>query len=224
MRSRRTRQLQAILLGATVFAGSWCSKSGADDAGTQTAAQAADSAAKELEPAASKIREGRIDEALGLIKEMAAKHPDWSPSQLILARLLFSANQALFGPTLSGAGRRPWPDHPDVYLTFGQLALGEGRVSDARLNFENALALAAAGHWSAEKTRTMRCESLSGLAAVSEAREDWKATRERLNACLALDPKQGKARQRLARAPVSARQTRGRVRGPDPSRQGRAGA
>ena len=44
----------------------------------------ADSADKELEPAVAKAREGRVDEALGLIKEKAAKHPEWPPEQVIL--------------------------------------------------------------------------------------------------------------------------------------------
>ena len=91
------------------------------------------------------------------------------------------------------------PDHPDVYLTLGGLALGEGRLSDARLNFENALELAGSGQWDAEKIRVFRRESLAGLVAVSEAREDWKAAQGRLNHWLELEPKNGQARQRLGR-------------------------
>ncbi len=44
--------------------------------------QAAD---KEWESAALKVREGKIDEAYGLIKPLAAKNPDGPPSFLILA-------------------------------------------------------------------------------------------------------------------------------------------
>jgi tetratricopeptide (TPR) repeat protein len=79
------------------------------------------------------------------------------------------------------------------------LALGEGRASDARLNFEKALALAGSGGWDAEKARAFCGESLSGLAAVSESREDWKSARDRLNAWLELEPRNGQARQRLGR-------------------------
>ena len=172
----------------------WATAIRSQDA-ARPAAKPADSTEKELEPAASKIREGKFDEALGLIKEKAAKHPEWSPAQLILARLLFNANQGVAGRRALEQAAALAPDHPDVYLTLGELALGEGRLSDARLNFENALALAGAGRPDAEKTRVPRCRSLAGLAAVSESREDWKGAQARLNAWLALEPNQGQARQ-----------------------------
>ena len=92
------------------------------------------------------------------------------------------------------------PDDPDVYLTLGGIALGEGRISDARLNLEKVLLLLGSGHLSAEKTKTVRREALAGLASVAEARGDWKMTQERLNAWLELEPKNGRVRQRLGRA------------------------
>ena len=98
---------------------------------------------KELEGAAAKVREGKLDEALRLIKEKAAKHPEWPPSQLILARMLFNANQAVPGRRALEQAATEAPDNPEIYLTFGSLALGEGRLSDARLNFDKVQAIAA---------------------------------------------------------------------------------
>ena len=40
---------------------------------------------------------GSLTKRLALIKEKAGKHPEWPPSQLILARLLFGANQGVPG-------------------------------------------------------------------------------------------------------------------------------
>jgi superkiller protein 3 len=163
----------------------------------QVTEKTAQSAGKELEAAVLKIREGRVDEALGLIRAQAAQHPDWAPAQLILARLLFGANQA-------GPGRRALeqaaveaPKHPEVYLTFGTMALGEGRLSDARLNFDQALSLVGSDPGDAERARGARREALAGLAAVAEAREDWPTARGYLNTWLELEPKTGQARQRL---------------------------
>jgi len=200
MRSGLTGKLRAALLGATVLASPLSFGSPVADAAGQPEATPADSAEKELEPAAIKVREGRIDEALSLIKEKGARHPEWPPAQLILARLLFSSNQGVTGRRALEQAAALAPDYPDVYLVLGELALGEGRLSDARLNFENALALTGAGRWDAERARDMRRGSLAGLAAVSEAREDWEAARARLNAWLELEPKNGQARQRLGRA------------------------
>jgi len=199
MREGPTRAFRAIMLGATVATGCWTTAASAGDAALQPAAKPSGAADNELEPAAAKVREGRIDEALGLIKEKAAKHPEWPPSQLILARLLFSANQGVPARRALEQAAVLAPDHPDVYLTLGGLALGEGRLSDARLNYEKALELAGSGQRDAEKTRVVRREAFAGLAAVSETREDWKSAQGRLNGWLELEPKNGQARQRLGR-------------------------
>ena len=61
---------------------------------------------KSSKGAAAKVREGKLDEALRLIKEVAAKHPEWPPSQLILARLLVQRQSARSRPPCARAGRR----------------------------------------------------------------------------------------------------------------------
>ncbi len=203
MHSCLTRQLSAVLLGAAIVMGSWATATrslAAAQPPAQPAANAAAPAEKELELAAAKAREGKIDEAFGIIKENAAKHPEWPPVRLILARLLFSANQAAPARHALEQAAAETPDDPDVYLTLGGMALGEGRISDARLNFDQVLSIVGSGHLNAEKTKILRREAIAGQAAVAEAREDWKTTQERLNDWLALEPKNGRVRQRLGRA------------------------
>jgi tetratricopeptide (TPR) repeat protein len=165
----------------------------------QATGKAAETGEKELDAAVQKIREGRNDEALALIREKAAKHPEWSPAPLILARILLGAGQAAPGRHYLERAAIEAPKHPDVYLTFGSMAVSDGRFSDARLNFQTALDLIGSGQWDAEKVRMFRREALSGLSAVAEAREDWKTAQDDLNALLELDPKSGQARQQLAR-------------------------
>jgi Tfp pilus assembly protein PilF len=198
MHSGPTRAAWAIVMGAMAVTGCWPMESSAnDDMLVQPAAKPAKTADQELEEITAKVRAGRIDEALGSLKEKAAKHPEWSPVQLILARLLFAANQAAPGRRALEQAAVEAPDHPEVYLTFGSLAINEGRLSDARLNFENVLALAGAGRGDADKLSTFRREAFAGLAAVAESREDWKLAETRLRAVLELDSKNGLARQRL---------------------------
>jgi Flp pilus assembly protein TadD len=203
MHSRVSRRLPAVLLGLLIVIGSWATATSHVDAAQpagQPAPATAAGAEKELEVAAAKAREGKIDEAFSIIKEKAAKHPEWPPVRLILARLLFNANQGAQARHALEQAAAEVPDDPDVYLTLGGIALGEGRISDARLNFDQVLSNIASGHWNVEKTSILRREAFSGLATVAEAREDWRGTQERLNAWLALEPKNGRVRQRLGRA------------------------
>jgi tetratricopeptide (TPR) repeat protein len=198
MHSSPTRPFWAIVMGVMAATSCWTMATSANDYGpVQVAAEQAVAADKELDEIALKVKAGRIDEALASIKEKAPKHPEWSPAQLILARLLFGANQAVPGRRALEQAAVDAPDHPEVYLTLGSLALSEGRLSDARLNFENALSLSAASRGDAEKMSVFRREAFAGLATVAESREDWKLAESRLKALLELDPKNGVARQRL---------------------------
>lgn len=146
-----------------------------------------------------KVREGKVDEALGLIEEQARKHPEWPPPHLILARLLFAVDQAVPARRVLEKACALSANHPEVYLVFGSLALGEGRFSDAQLNFEKALALVGSGTWDDQRARLFRREASAGLAAVAETREDWTAAQKHLTTLLELDPANGQARQRLGR-------------------------
>ena len=105
MHSGRTRQLPAVLLGAAAVTGLWTTATWSASASPSPRPTRPIPAEKELEAAAAKAREGKVDEAFGIIKEKAAKHPEWPPARLILARLLFNANQAAPGRRAPRAGR-----------------------------------------------------------------------------------------------------------------------
>ena len=129
--------------------------SGGDVAVGQVMAKGSDLADKDLAPAVQKLRQGRNDEALGLLREMVAKHPDWPPAPLIMARLLIVSGQAASGRRALERAAAETPHHPAIYLAFGALALAEGRYSDARLNFEAASAEIKAGKWDAEQAQDL---------------------------------------------------------------------
>jgi tetratricopeptide (TPR) repeat protein len=150
--------------------------------------------------ATREARAGRLDEALRLIREEAGRHPEWSPPRVILARILFSGEQAPVGRRMLEQAAVELPDHPDIYLTFGAVAMGDNRLSDARLNFEKAGELIGSGKWPEEAARNFRREVATGLATVAEAREDWEGARRSLTNLLEIEPKSGPVRQRLGRA------------------------
>jgi Flp pilus assembly protein TadD len=200
MSAGRTARLALVLLVATIAVVGWELSSQADDAAKQAAPAAAQPGDKELDGAVAKAREGRIDDALALIKEKAAKHPEWPAPHLILGRILFSLNQATAAHRALEQAAALAPEDPEVYLTLGAVALAEGRVSDARLNFDHCQGLFQAKRFVAAKESMLRRECAAGQASVAEAREDWKTTADRLNDWLALEPNGGRVRQRLGRA------------------------
>jgi tetratricopeptide (TPR) repeat protein len=91
-------------------------------------------------------------------------------------------------------------DHPEVYILFGNLALLENRPTDAAVHFEKARALAAANRWTGPQRQRFEQFCHQGMAPVAEARGDWKAARTELEAWLAHDPANARARQRLGKA------------------------
>lgn len=168
-------------------------------AGSQPPAPGPSPGEAAIQSASREARAGRVEEALRLIRQEAPKHPEWSPSRIILARLLFAAGQGPAGRLELERAAAEMPDHPDVYLSFGEVGLRDNRLSDARLNFEKAQALVGQGKWTEERARTYGRQVAAGLATVAEAREDWEAARRWLLTLLELDPKNGPLRQRLGR-------------------------
>jgi Tfp pilus assembly protein PilF len=197
MRATGVSRLGFLFLWAVVALDGPAAANSPDDGAAGAAAKPAAPLENDLHAAASKIREGRFDEALGLINDKMGAHPEWPPAQLILARLLFAANHVTRGRRALEQAAALVPGHPEVYLFFGGLDLSEQRLSDASLNFAKAHELAGSSRWNAERARRFRIEAISGLAAVAESREDWKGAAWQWNALLALDPKNGQVRQRL---------------------------
>jgi tetratricopeptide (TPR) repeat protein len=198
MHSGPTRRGCAAWVGAIMIMGCATAVIGAGPVTVgQATGKAAGAAENELDAALKKIREGHNEEALALIREQAARHPEWPPAPLILARLLLGAGQIVPGRRALEQAAIEAPTHPEVYLMFGALDLADGRFSDAQLNFENAQGLVGPAHLDAERARVVSRDALAGLTGVAEGRADWKTAQRHLNAWLEPEPKNGQVRQRL---------------------------
>src|SRR5262249_11282135 len=154
----------------------------------------------EVEKAEALFREGKVDDAFKELQAATTKHAELAPARLMLARLYFSAGQLQQGRAALEQAAAESPDHPEIYLTNGSQALSEGRLTDTILNCQIAQELVAAPRWTAEQRKTVQRESRAGQATAFEARRDWASARTQLAAWLELEPKNGLARQRLARA------------------------
>jgi tetratricopeptide (TPR) repeat protein len=142
-----------------------------------------------------------FDNCLEQLNRATLAHPELPPAQAMFAKLaLLYKEPALVRPALEKAALEA-PDHPEIYILFGNLALIENRATDAAVHFEKASALASAKRWTADEKKRFERFCHQGLALVAESRGDWKAARAALEAWLVLDPRSNApARQRLARA------------------------
>ncbi|HEV3122190.1 MAG TPA: tetratricopeptide repeat protein [Isosphaeraceae bacterium] len=154
----------------------------------------------EIDQAIQSFASRQIDDSLKHFQDAVKAHPELPPAPVLLAKLALA--DQLLGLARSALERAAHeaPEFPDVYLQFGNLALLEGRVTDASLHFEKARSLLAGKGLSAEQKRRFEIASHQGKAAVAELRGDLNAARESITAWLALEPNGARARQRLGKA------------------------
>lgn len=94
---------------------------------------------------------------------------------------------------------RTTPSDPEPWVLLGNIALQERRIAEATSDFDKAKALLAT-YTNAERKSAIEQQMLSGVAQVSEAREDWKEAESRMRELLKLAPEDLVAHQRLARS------------------------
>jgi tetratricopeptide (TPR) repeat protein len=154
----------------------------------------------ELDRAAESFKRGELDACLQQLGRAVETQPELPPAHALLAKLAFQYNQAsLIRPALERAVVEG-PDHPEVFILFGDVALLEGRLTDAAVHFEKARMLATAGgRFAAQKDRFDRlCHQ--GEASIAEGRGDWKSARSALEGWLKHEPANAPARHRLGKA------------------------
>jgi tetratricopeptide (TPR) repeat protein len=79
------------------------------------------------------------------------------------------------------------PEDPEGYLILGNMALREGRVTEASLLYARTNELVA-GLQDASRRQTVEVRLLSGLAAVAEARDRWAEAQSSLESLLKVLP------------------------------------
>lgn len=160
----------------------------------------AQDAGAELARAERHFKKGELDLALKVLQEAEKRFPELPPARLMIAVHCLNSDQIAQGRIYLEQAAAEASNHPDVHSVFGELALAEGRISDADLHFQRVASIVAEAAWSAERIRIVQRSCEAGLATVAEARQQWESARKHLGAWLELEPKQGSARQRLANA------------------------
>jgi tetratricopeptide (TPR) repeat protein len=159
-----------------------------------------DRSIEDVNQAARSFEHRDFDACLQQLGKAIKAHPELPPAHALFAKFAFLSNQgALIRPALERAIAED-PEHPEVFILFGNLALAESRVTDAAVHFEKARGLAAGKRWAPEQRNRFDRLSFQGDAVVAEIRGDWKAARAALSGWLKQDPACAAARQRLGKA------------------------
>jgi tetratricopeptide (TPR) repeat protein len=143
---------------------------------------------------------GKVDDALKHLQAAAKANPAAAPPKVTLSRWFLDARRGREARLLLEQAAAEDPGHPDVLLTNGMYALNEGRVTDAVLSGEAALAAAAQPRWDADARRRFQREARLCLVAALDRRGNFAGAREHLTALLKDDPRNPRLRTDLGRA------------------------
>lgn len=128
---------------------------------------------RELDAAIKAFRRGKIEICRELLDAAREKVPGLPPTDLMLSRLYISHDKPAAGRALLEKVAVEHKGHPEVYLLFGNVALDEGRLTDALLHFERSLQVSIPARWTRDQRRALLRASYDGQAKVAERREDW---------------------------------------------------
>ena len=92
---------------------------------------------------------------------------------------------------------REKPSHPEPYITLGNIALHEGRIAEATMDFDKAKQLLEK-YTNTERKGAMEQQALSGIAVTAEACQDWSKAETCLRDLLKLAPEDLPVHERLA--------------------------
>lgn len=155
---------------------------------------------QDVTDALTRFQNNDIEAARQLLERAKEKNPKLAPSGVMLARLLFATGQLAPGRAELERAVAVYPNDPEAYLLFGELALRDGRVTDAEALFLKGKALTDEFKENAKRQRNFNMRANAGLTGVAESRDQWELAVKYLKAWLEFDPDSAPAHQHLGRA------------------------
>ncbi len=154
----------------------------------------------DVEKAMEAFKKGDLKACLDILQDAAKRRPELPPAKLMLARICAEANLLQQSRNYLEQSAVENPDHPDIYITMGNIALSEGRLTDAYLHYREGMDVIKKGTWNDTQKKFVKLNCLAGMAAVAEGRATWDKANEYLKQAIDLEPKNGRLRQRYARS------------------------
>ncbi len=154
---------------------------------------------REIANAIVAFRQGRLEAALQQLEAVAAKHKDLAPGAILFAHVSFASNQVVAGRQALESAALKHADDPELWNMLADLAMRQGRLAEAEILFQEALATANRFAGNATRRRTQTIKAHAGLARVYEQRRQWNKAEAELRTWIKEDAANAAARIRLAR-------------------------
>lgn len=158
-----------------------------------------------LTDAVTKFRAGDAQATLKALEEATKADNSLPPHELLFARLLILINDIQNGRRLLDQVAAKSRDCPEVYLLLGNLALGEGRMTDAYLEYTMSGELVGnnrstvESRWDEARRKDFLREIYSGKAAVFEQLQNWEHAKAELIPWQTMNPEDPLVHLRLGR-------------------------
>jgi len=156
-----------------------------------------DSLDKEINNAITRFRDRDIDGCRAILERAKSNNPKLPPPGVMMATLWLAVSQLPQAREELENAAVKFPADPEAYLKLGDLAFGEGRITDSAVLFEKATELTSAFNENPKRRRDfdIRCEA--GTAAIAERRKQWEAAEKHLAKWIELDPDTAGSRLRM---------------------------
>lgn len=135
--------------------------------------------------------------SLAGLEKAAKKYPELPPAKVMLGTIHLRANNAASGKAAFDEAARENPNHPEPYLALADLAIREGRFTDAAMLVERAIKNTAAFKGDAEKIKTLKMRCYAVLVPISQRWKDWAQAKSDVDKWLALEAENAVALYRL---------------------------
>jgi tetratricopeptide (TPR) repeat protein len=151
----------------------------------------------EIEEAKRKLAKQDVDGALESFNAAAKAHSDLPNGRVQMATVYYALSRPRDGRAQLERAVMDYPDDPETYLVMAELALREGRWTDAGLLSDKALALAKPFKGDAEKKKDLIKRAYLGAAMVAQQQEHWEEARKLLGELLKASPDAAAGHYRL---------------------------
>jgi tetratricopeptide (TPR) repeat protein len=153
----------------------------------------------ELREAMALLNQRDITGAKKKLIEAAQKYPKLPSADVMLYRVFAQNNQGNAARAMLELAATETRSDPEPWVIFAEIALNDGRLAEAELDFAKANQLLA-NYTNVDRKPIIQQQALSGMASVAERREQWAQAQQRLEEFLKESPNDIVALQRLARA------------------------